>query len=207
MTEIQLWSIPELWPGSTVFIIGGGPSLMGMNLEPLKDKRVIGTNVAFLKYPWVDVTFFGDCGFRATVFDQLWRWRGLKITCCDARTASGWNDVRVVGRSRKRFGIEHENRSKISWNGNTGASAINLAWWLGARTVVLLGFDMRPVGEQHNWHDFYPKRGRNFNPYRNHMKGWPHIAADAAQIGLSVCNATPDSAIQEFPYVPLEELI
>lgn len=200
------WKIPRLWPGSTVYIIGGGPSLRDMDLAPLRNKRVIGVNQAFRNYPWVDLSYFGDCQFRGLA--PIDEWPGLKITSC-ARVpplGKGWPGIRRVGRS-KSYGIETKKEGFIAWNGNSGGSAINIAYWLGAVRVVLLGFDMQRLDIGHNWHDYYPARDDKFDPYKNHMRCWPFIANDAKIVGLEIINATPGSAITSFKYKPLEQVL
>lgn len=206
VSQRKPWIIPRLWPVSTIYIIGGGPSLMDMELDCLREKRVIGVNQAFRKYPWVDVTYFGDCQFRdlAPVDD----WPGLKVTSCGRvpELGKGWAGIRRVARS-KPYGIETKKQGFVAWNGNSGGSAINIAYWLGACRVILIGFDMHPSDNRHNFHDFYPVRNTNFNPYPQHMRCWPIIAADAKTVNLQIINATPNSSITDFEYKPLEELI
>lgn len=201
------FSVPELWPGCTVYIIGGGPSLSQMNLELIHSKRVIGVNQAFRLGPWIDVLYFGDCNF----YDQnirkgLQDYAGLMISSCQRIPEQGWPGVHRVKRS-KPYGINVDKRNAISWNNNSGASAINIAYWLGAKRVVLLGFDMHKEGDSHHWHSYYRDRGPKFDPYHRHLIGWPKIAEDAKSAGLEIINATPDSTITEFPFLSLEEVV
>lgn len=56
-------SVPCEWPGETVFIVGGGPSVLGIDLEALRGRRVIAINSSVYKIPWADILYFGD-----------WRW-------------------------------------------------------------------------------------------------------------------------------------
>ncbi len=51
----DLWPIPKIWNKSTVFIIGGGPSLLDIDLSLLHDKRVIGVNQAYKLGNWIDI--------------------------------------------------------------------------------------------------------------------------------------------------------
>ena len=200
------WIIPRIWPDSTVYIIGGGPSIMGMNLEVIRNKRVIGTNHAFQLYPWVDVLYFGDCQFRSMA--PLDAWPGIKVTSCGRvpLLGQGWRGIRRIGRA-KNYGIEHDKPGFVAWNDNTGASAINIAYWLGASCVVLIGFDMHPAGKRHNYHDLYPARARGYDPYKKHMRCWPYIARDAKALGMEIINATPGSAITDFECKPLGETV
>jgi hypothetical protein len=59
----EFWSVPQEWPGQTVFIIAGGPSVLGYNLEALRGRRVIVINSSVFAVPWADFLYFGD-----------WRW-------------------------------------------------------------------------------------------------------------------------------------
>jgi len=61
--EFAFWSVPREWPGETVFIVGGGPSVLGLELEALRGRRVIAINSSVYKLPWADILYFGD-----------WRW-------------------------------------------------------------------------------------------------------------------------------------
>jgi len=202
------WPVPKLWPGETVFIIGGGPSLKGFDFTPLHGKRVIGVNQAFRLGNWVDLVYFGDCGFWSQNKEALTQYTGLIVTSCTRvpPLGDGWPRVRRVGRS-KNMGIEYKQKGYISWNRNSGGSAINLAYWLGAKRVVLLGFDMKPDGNQHNWHDHYGKRAAGFNPYKAHLLGFKVIAKEAKTLGMEILNANPDSMIPDFSKLPFDKVM
>ena len=205
-----LWPIPKIWPNSTVFIIGGGPSIKNQNLDLIKGHRVIGVNQAWTLGPWVDLCWFGDKGWLDQNTPEIWQYGGLIVTCCNP--AQQLKRIKYVARS-KRYGLETNKRTHIGWNDNSGASAINVAYWLGARRVILLGFEMRnPIeGTQTHWHNKYApkidkKTKKLSNPYSRFLIGFPQIAKDAKEVGLEIINATPDSALKVFPYKPLEEI-
>ena len=210
----DFWEIPELWPNSTVFIIGGGPSVADVDLTKLHDKRVIGVNQAYKLGNWIDCIWFGDKQWYPSQLPQILNYKGLIITCAqEARKDKRWKRVKWVGRS-KASGIEtqHWRRGHIAWNGNSGSSAINVAYWLGARRVVLLGFECKlpEKGEQTHWHnDYAPKKDgeKLVDPYRNFLKHWKAIAKDAKECKLEILNATPDTAITEVPQVKLEDVL
>jgi hypothetical protein len=54
------WIAPKMWAGGTAFIVGGGPSLKGVDLTPIHHRRVIGVNNAYRMGNWVDICWFGD---------------------------------------------------------------------------------------------------------------------------------------------------
>lgn len=98
-----------------------------------------------------------------------------------------------------------EDRNKVCWNGNSGGSAINIAYHLGAKKIVLVGFDMRRVNGEKNFHNDHKEQ--QHNPFRRHLKGFPIIAKDAKRLGLEIINATPGSAIDSFPITTLENVL
>jgi hypothetical protein len=174
-----------------------------MDLAPIHDKRVLGVNNAYMLGDWVDAVFFGDCRWWDWNKETLNKFGGLRITCCQ--------------RSKPFPGVLHLRRGKstgiesrpgfISWNRNSGASAINVAYHLGAVRVVLIGFDMKMTGNNHNWHHYH-KHTPPANIYQNRfLPVFAQIARDARELGLQIINATPDSEIKEFPMMKLEHCI
>jgi len=150
----RFFHCPPIWRG-TCFIIGGGPSLKGFKWQLLKGQRVIGCNDAYQLGSWVDVMHYGDEGWFDNWYkkkigrESLRKFPGLKTCSCVSHLHIP--DVKVF--RRLNHGIEGiESRWELAWNQSTGAQAINLAILLGARRIILLGFDMKPEGEDNNWH-------------------------------------------------------
>jgi hypothetical protein len=200
------WHIPHIWPDSTVFILGGGPSLADVDLERLHSQRCIGVNQAYKLGPWVDVCYFGDCGWYGQNLPGIRSFAGLKITSCARCPERGWKHVHRVRRT-KATGIESKYRDAIAWNNNSGASAINIAYWLGAKKIILLGFDMRLKNGRKNYHDDYHHDAKNPELFAKHLRGFPQIARDAEELGVEILNATPDSAITAFSFVDLNDIL
>lgn len=207
------WIPPPMWEGETAYVIGGGPSVRGMRLEVLRRKCVIGVNQAFALGPWVDVCWFGDQRWFAWNVEALRAYPGLTVTCANAmrerRNRPAW--VHWMVRDETAAGLT-KRPGVIRWNSNSGASAVNLALHFGAARVVLVGFDMRRTegapNDGHNYHDEHtPHHTPKKNVYDRFMKRWPAIAADAKRFGLEILNATPGSAIEEFPIVGLEDTL
>jgi hypothetical protein len=108
-----------------------------------------------------------------------------------------------------------DNPKMVSWNGNSGAAAISIAANMGAKRIILLGFDMKLDDSKHqHWHNVYnrnytnPKPNKPHHlPFDRHLRGFPEIAKDAKRRGIEILNCCPDSAIKEFPKFSLKELI
>jgi hypothetical protein len=60
MSRDQFWRVEREWEGETVFIVAGGPSVLGQDLETLRGRRVIVINSSVYAVPWADFLYFGD---------------------------------------------------------------------------------------------------------------------------------------------------
>lgn len=214
---LETRSIPKIWPGSTIAIIGGGPSIKEIDTELLFSGkcRTIGVNHGFRIGP-VDVLWFGDHSWYEINQASVNNFAGLKLTCDTRLPEMPWphHIKRIrrcqIGSKPEReglHGIESQRPDYVRWNNNSGGSAINVAYHLGASRILLLGFDMRRVGAEAHFHDFYPKRKESNDPYKRHLDCFPQIAIDAHDLGLEIINCTPDSAITQFPFMTLNEAL
>lgn len=208
------WKVPRIWPGSTVFIIGGGPSLLKQDLTLIQGYRVIGVNHAFELGSWVDICWYGDRGFYEDNERLFADYNGIIATCSDCRPAEQLPRVRYMGRS-KIFGIETRRVTHVAWNHNSGASAINLAYHLGAKRAVLLGFDFKnpddPNDKQTHWHNryrpVYDSPGKLRDPYvKRFLKGFQIMSEEIKELDFEIINATEGSALEVFPRIPLEQI-
>jgi hypothetical protein len=209
-------TIEEIWPDSTAYILGGGPSLSECPLELLRGRNVLGVNQAYtIQACDVPVNYSGDRRWYDWNVDDLPRYQGILYTSYPHFSPDKRYAPINLGRIST-HGISDKNRSTICWNGNSGASAINVAYWLGARRIVLLGFDMGRNRNRFNWHAEYPKvpiidketgRPDRRSPYRQFLKCWDAIARDAKRLGLEILNATPGGNLHKFPRVKLTEVL
>lgn len=203
---IIFWRAVKIWPNSTVYIIGGGPSLKDFDLSLLKKKRTIGVNNAYKLADWIDVCWFGDSTWYDDHHEALDEWPGLKIHCCNRHENRPGTKRLLRGQP---LGIDPR-PTHVAWNNNSGSSAINLAVHLGAKRIILLGFDMK-FGEygQNNWHNDHPKPRdpKNWDPYPKFLQPFPIIKQDAEKMGITILNATPGSALDIFPMVKIEDVL
>jgi len=228
-----MWKIPKIWEGGDCWIVGGGPSVSEQfeipsnivervsngTLNPssytpylsyLKNKHVIGVNAAYLLGETIiDIVFFGDNGFYLSHQQGLADFKGVKSSCQD-KAQKEW--IKYIPKDNNKSQGITTRSSHVSWNGNSGAAAINLAYHLGAKRIFLLGFDMNLNNkENEHWHNVY---GRNTNkrpphklPFARHLLGFPAIAKDAKELGVEIINVNPKSAIENFPRISLKQII
>jgi hypothetical protein len=206
MVGTKPWSIPQIWDGDTVFILGGGPSLIGFDARCLTGRRVIAVNCSF-RLGQFDVMFYGDPLWPDLYGKGLEDFGGLKVTVREEH--QNRPDVRVVFREPHKLGLS-QNPEKLHWNLSSGACAINLATLLGAGKIVLLGFDMKQKDGQNNYHrDYVGTNGThaavgNYELMRNRF---PAIAGDLTKLKIPCVNACPDSAIDCFPKCEIVEAV
>lgn len=97
----------------------------------------------------------------------------------------------------------------IHTGASSGYQAANLALHLGARRIVLLGFDVQaPAGKSH-WHGEHGDGLNNPTIYtfQSWLENWATVPASIAGTGLEIVNATRETALTMFPRMTLEEAL
>lgn len=229
------WTVPKMWEGGDVWILGGGPSVaeqfdipkelverVMLSKAPLSSfspymvsihkKHVIGINVAFMIGNWIDMVFFGDGGFFLRFKQQLAQFPGLKVSCNANSIRESWvkNFQRDGSHSK---GISTK-PGFVSWNFNSGAASISVAAQAGAKRILLLGFDMKLSDDKfQHFHNVYQRgavqdeRRLRKLPFGRHLKGFDQIAVDAQNLGIEIINLSPNSAITQFRKTSVKEFL
>ncbi len=231
----MMWRVPHIWDGGDAWIIGGGPSVPRQfdvpeeiirkvtagTLPPsayspymrlIHNEHVIAVNMAYKLGDWIDVVIFGDSGFYAKERANLAQFPGLKVSCNPTSKQERW--IKTLGRDGAKAKGISTNPMMLSWNGNTGAAAINLAIHFGAKRIMLLGFDMDidPNNKMQHWHNLYAKgpvsddRRRRKLPFSRHLLGFPVIAEDVKKLGVQIINVSKDSTITCFPKKTIKQV-
>lgn len=218
----MIWIPPKVWQDGGCWIVGGGPSIrevfgipngkysdIGDYFKPIHNRHIIGVNNAYKLGNWIDILFFGDGKWyrenKVTVKD----FPGLLVSCSAEFEKS--KIIKYVPRDNKHKRGISTKKGKISWNRNSGAAAVNLAYHLGAKTIFLLGFDMDygANGFTH-WFGSYAGDGQFSTvvpPFETHLKGFAQICADAKKLGLEILNVNLSSKIEEFPKITLDQAL
>lgn len=200
--------------------MGGGPSLSGFDAGILRGRgRVIAINEAGLTLaPWGDVHFFPDARWLEWNFDRIELFRGrYRVTRQDPTIRNRACSPKLKSRIDKALPdldikfVEQERRVVLSARSNKvagvdgGGGAINMAYLFGVKRIVLLGFDMRPNG---NWHTDNPHKKRAPpGSYQRFAYSIGRMVPLLEKHGVEVLNAGPDSALECFPKIQLEEIL
>lgn len=226
------WSVPKIWNGGDVWILGGGPSIVSQFKIPpdivrgvmekrlpmsayspyfksIHDKHVIGINVAYKIGNWIDMVFFGDGKWFVKEKEELEQFPNLKVGSTSQCIKYLW--CKYISRDNSKLGISSDS-GKVCFNYNSGASAISIAANAGAKRIFLLGFDMQYVsGEKHFHREYSNGKPANLKRARSsfslHLKGFPKIKEDADKRGIEIYNVCPNSAIKCLPKITLEEAL
>jgi len=225
------WGIPKIWEDGRCYIIGGGASIIKQFEIPedlvnqvidkkksiaeyssyfysLYNKHVIGVNMAYQLGDWIDIVFFGDKGFFLKNKESLGKLNNIRVGCVPYVKDIGW--IKYVSKDKNKTKGISSTPNKIAWNGNSGGAAINLAYQLGAKQIILVGFDMNvDEKERQWWHQLYAKRDteKGKRIFARHKDYFSHIAEDAHRLGVEIINANPDSAIDNFRKVHIKQIL
>lgn len=129
--------------------------------------------------------------------------RVLRVKACGASTHA----PKRAGRVGYEPGFPPIGSPEIQAGRSSGHSAISLAIAMGARRVCLIGYDMRLVDNREHFHSDY-RGGRDLTIYEKEFvpsfHGWNEAARAS---GVEILNCTPGSAVQEFRFADLGEVL
>jgi hypothetical protein len=188
--------VPRLWPGGTVACLATGPSLCQADVEAVRGRvdGVIAVNDAHRLAPWADVLYACDA--------KWWEWnagvpgfQGLRYTL-QPRAARWATVLRKTGE----HGLELD-PGGVRTGKNSGYQAINVAVHLGARRILLLGYDMR--GD----HFFGSHPDKSRPPFLLCLPIFDTLVAPLRAHGVEVCNCSRRTALRAFPCLTLEEAL
>lgn len=200
-------SVSRLWPGATIVCIACGPSLVAGDVELVRAARdagrarVIAINAAVRLAPWADVRFAHHAidWCRPEDAATLAAFQGLRYAVEPAAAEYGATVLRMTGGE----GLEVTEPGAIRHGNNSGFQAINLAVLLGARRIVLLGYDLKrsAAGALH----FYPCKGTtDRSEFALWLGRYETLPPALAAVGVAVVNASRETALEVFPRVNLE---
>jgi hypothetical protein len=205
-------SVPRLFEGATVYVIGGGPSLATFNAERIRGRgRVIAVNEVALpgaepwRAPWADIAYWSDRRWHDWNRERLAGFAGgLRITAMGQRKPAAVAVDHWLLRDRK--GEFSTDASRLC-GACSGGMALNLAALLGASRCVLVAFDMRTVNGLSHGHDRHKRPSNTARYAKVFVPAIERMAPHLARAGIEVVNATPGSALKAFPIASLESLL
>ena len=213
--------VPQIAEGKTVVCLGTGPSFNLEDVETARQKGFLlfGCNLTYESVPDLSVLYAVNQAF----WDHYWT-RGL-----EHHTASKWTTT--VGAAcqyglnwiaeRNRPGLS-DNPEYVHHGHGSGYTLVNLAYLMGAKRIVLSGYDLKYAPD-------YDGRARQvgssprhyFGEYPHSMQHWPSVQVKGgvhvelvdlyrsiaeARYKTEFINATPGSAIDCFDFKAMADI-
>ena len=185
-------------------IVASGPSLTKEDVNYVKGKAtVIVINDNYQMAPWADYCYFCDPKWHEWHKNEplFQAFEGKKYTQ-DRKVAE--ENVFFYIESQPGQGLSTE-PNVIYQGSNSGYQAINLAYHLGARKIILLGYDMQQSNGKAHWFGDHPDKVRS--SYQCWTKYFDHLAKDAQSKGLHIINCSRQTALGCFERKPLEDVL
>lgn len=182
----DLWSVPRMFAGETVFCFGAGPSLRGVDPATIPGRRAIACNSALARLPGAGVAIVYGRKVLTQFRAAAERFAGEIVTINSAVRAA-FPRSRLLGVG-PRWGRSPD-PSRLAHGFCAGHGAIDFAAAAGAARIVLVGYEMSTA---------------------EHLQlapGFGEIASDLRRAGVECVNATPGSALDCFERVHLRDFL
>lgn len=196
-------TVPRLFPDQTIVCLASGPSLTANDVDACRGKApVVAVNDTYRLAPWADVLYACDAKWW-DYHNGVTMFPGLKFSL--EKKADRWLGVQVLERSNDR-GLDLS-PARLCTGMNSGYQAINLAVHLGARRILLLGYDMQVQGKRSHFFGDHPKGLQRSAAYEQCCERFASLVEPLKSLGVSVINCSRQSALKAFPRQPLVEAL
>lgn len=197
-----------------VYIVAGGPSLRTLSWERLKEKKVIAINKSMFKCPDAKIIWWADDRFWEENRDEILAHKArYKVTAYSDLVRFHYPGEVYAYKFTRQRGLDDSQWGICSGN-NSGYACINLATKLGARRIVLLGYDFKYSGEGHShWHDGYylpdgsRRNHREETLTRKMLPNFDSLVDPLIKKRVQVYNASMDSNLTIWPKITIDEAL
>lgn len=204
--------LPRLCDGGTVFCLATGPSLTSFDVDAVRGHgTVIAVNDAHQLAPWADVLYSSDRywwnyyrgvpgfkGVRATIEFSPGRYAKEL-----AKVAPAMFFLKNTGHQ----GVETNPAGIRTCGQNSGGAAVNVAVHLGAKRIVLLGYDCGVPGSKRHFFGDHPRPLNQISPFPTWRTAFEQMRAPLDALGIEVVNCSRSTSITAFRCAPLAEVL
>lgn len=189
-------------------IIASGPSLTRADVARVEgsDVHIMGINLAYTICNRLDYLYACDASFWIRNYATV-----KSLPCKKYRLEKTLARISYPGvewlENDGTLGMSHE-YPKIRTGQNSGYQALNLAYLLGYRKIILLGYDMQPGprGKLH-WHPDHESKNPPPSLLEAWVKNFEALAPLLKNAGVTVLNATKKTALTCFEKVKLTDVL
>jgi len=189
----------------TWVVMASGPSMCKEDADYVRGKaKVIVVNTTFRLARWADVVYSNDHDWYEAHLNEL-RESTESTFWCGHPT---WRHlfVRSLPFNKTAPGLVRE--GGIAWGMNSGGAALNLALYLGAKKIVMLGYDQGWDGDKPRWHGRHPGALQNQKPgFHRWAKWYEQAAQDFREVGVQVWNCSRQTTLKCFDRAELRDVL
>ena len=189
----------------TVVCIGSGPSLSEYQINKVRESCIptIAVNNAYFEANWAEYMFAADAKWWKHYYDDVMKIKdrtGTKLYTLEGvlkqvekRKPYCRNNIEEVPFEREPgLGID-----RLCHGGNSGYLAVNLAFLMGAKKIILVGYDHQHTNNKSHFHgDHDPKI---FNRNADYTELWvdrfAQLSKDLNDHGIDLVNCSTETAI------------
>lgn len=208
--------------GEDCFIIGNGPSLNKMDLEPLKDYHTFGLNKIYLMFEKVDLNLSYLVSVNELVIEQSQR--QFKEMYCPtflayehSRNVKAKHIFKIKG--GERWSFSRDITTPITYGNTVTYVAMQLAYYMGFENIFLIGVDhsfKQAKGKENQMEVMEGEDENHFHPdYFKGMK-WHLADLDGSEVSYTIArfvferfrgkiwDATKGGKLEIFTKIPYE---
>lgn len=196
----------------TFVCVASGPSLTQEQVNYCQGKaKVLVINDNYKIAPWADYHYACDqhwwlwhedseelLNFQGQCYTQDSSWEIENLERIKQK-----HSVKVIP-SKGHKGLSTD-PSYIHQGSHSGYQAINLAYHLGAKRIILIGYDMQRTNGDFHWFGSHPNQMES--PWKSWLSHYDDLAKDAERLGLEIINSTIETALTQFPRKELKEAL
>jgi hypothetical protein len=210
-----MMKITREWEGQTCAILASGPSMTLQVAEQVRTSgcRAIAVNnqgIAFAgrpaMAPWADILYASDSKWWYNYQKEAAQFKGRKFTVHHIGGIAPHiitDDIHAM----QHGGVNgfDERTTHLRTGSNSGFAATHLAIHLGARRILLCGFDMHCKRGEHWFGDHFWRRSYR-SRYDLFINSFKRAAAEFMK-RAEIINCTPGSALKCFPSMDLKDAL
>lgn len=200
--------------GLTIAVLASGPSMTEEDAIIASEKwTAIAVNKTYELVPYwnLDFIYSNDEDWYAS--SEAFNRRPFTITAlgysgkplADELIKQNKFDIVLPYKDKPHISVDPD---YLSWGGNSGYAAINFAYWLGAKRIIMLGFDQSWDGDKPRWHGRHKEGLQNQKPgFHRWAVYFNQAAKDYAALGVEVINCSRRTTLECFPRMNLEDVV
>lgn len=167
--------------------------------------RYIGISDCYRVCPKVDFYYACDTRWWNVHYEKVKEWGGCEngYWCTEHSTKRKYTDLHcILGKGGNGWS---QDPALIHYGSNSGFQILNIAYHLGIKHMVLVGFNMMVVDKKAHFFGDHPTGLSRNSSYHSFASQFVNIHPE--KYGVTVINATQPTKLDAFPKMSLEDAI